>query len=556
MVNYKNNQIKESLRNCIASADALFSNDKTIASRLVLLLVVGLIILFQLHSYSQNNTDTHIKHRASFNKEEIFSHSNLSARIKAAFSYVDSRQHITASSGGSGNESVFSYSLYYWGLFPLYPARENLPEEFSNDELFYSKKGADLIMTKYPNVLWMECWRSIANGDFGRHYLLYFDSLFQKGPKGVSFIIMNSLFFIVSLVSLFIVSWYYKKGLLGLLIIIFVGSYRFQIFEVYHSNNLFGYFITTAILITAIFFPILLNIRIEKWKQVTVCLLSGALFATFNYIRPECILMAFGVIFALLFYRWSKLSYKIVLISLFFIAFLCTETLYNYYFEYKFKQAYSIVAKKGGHVFDGRRMRHHPFWHSIWCGLGDFGDNHGYEWHDDAPKIFAEPLLVKKYGEKILKDTQLTSRSNNSFYTLPQYELILRDKIIEDIITDPAWYLRILLKRFLLVAIYVIAYKVHIFGFSISFLYLAIPCFLSSLLLLFSKGWEYIKLLIFSFPTAMVALFVYGGGGTPLYFVGHLYCLAISMYVLLKILLMRLSPSAAAKSQQVTAKMF
>src|SRR5437764_468181 len=62
------------------------------------------------------------------------------------------------------------------------------------------------------------------------------------------------------------------------------------------------------------------------------------------------------------------------------------------YFDHKFLAASRVVALAGGHVLSAP-THYHVFWHSIWCGLGDFDSTHGYEWSDSAALAYPQPVL-------------------------------------------------------------------------------------------------------------------------------------------------------------------
>lgn len=532
-------QFRKFLNERLSAPDKWFSRNDTVASKFMLIIAVGAIISWQLYFYNNTNLGTtpNIVESENIDKETILSCRDIKSRLKAAFRYIDTHPYVTASSGAY-QPPVFTYGLYYWGLFPVYPVRSLLPKEFLSDDLFYSKKGADLIMEKYGNALRTEYEVNIRFGDLGRNYLPYFQALIKRSPKDVSFKFANSVFFIFSLLALFIVFWWHNRGLLGMLLVAFLGSYRPQLFEVYQNNNIFGYLITVTIMMSALFLPVIFDSALKKWMQVAICLISGALLAAFYSIRTEIIAIIFGLVFALIFYKRIRFIQRIWLIIFLLTAFFCAELAYGNYFEHKFKEASVVVSKKGGDAYSGNRMKHHPFWHSIWCGLGDFDGKYGYDWYDVTANNFVESRFREEYGEKIFGGIDTTSSAFvYYFHLLPEYEIFLRDKVIKDITKDPLWYAGILMKRCMTIAVYAAAYKLHFIGLSARFIYLGIPCLLVFILLLFIKRWEYIKLAIFSFSTASIAFFVYSGMGTPLYFTGHLYCLGITMYVLIKVLL-------------------
>lgn len=85
-------------------------------------------------------------------------------------------------------------------------------------------------------------------------------------------------------------------------------------------------------------------------------------------------------------------------------------------------------------------MIHHPVWHSIWAGMGDFDVKYGHSWGDmDATKAVAKaggPDL-SKYSSSVV-----------GYKVDKKYEDSIKTIVIKDVTSDPMWYLEILLKRF------------------------------------------------------------------------------------------------------------
>ena len=97
--------------------------------------------------------------------------------------------------------------------------------------------------------------------------------------------------------------------------------------------------------------------------------------------------------------------------------------------------------------------------------------------------------------------------------TIPEYQLVLREKVLTDIKNDPLWYLGILLKR--TNRIFNPATPVRLglgsrfidIPFSTWLVLAMLPC------LLLVRRWEQLKLLIFYAPTSLPALLIFSFGG-------------------------------------------
>jgi hypothetical protein len=126
------------------------------------------------------------------------------------------------------------------------------------------------------------------------------------------------------------------------------------------------------------------------------------------------------------------------------------------YFQKKFDQTKILVAQKKGHVYTGKRIRGHQFWHPVFCGLGDFDRKYGYAWKDQVAYQFAIPILRDRYqiSYPYHPDSlhfQAWYDSARIYYIkfdeIEAYEIIMKEKVLNDIQKDPGWYFNILQKR-------------------------------------------------------------------------------------------------------------
>ncbi|MBN1274288.1 MAG: hypothetical protein JXB26_18665 [Candidatus Aminicenantes bacterium] len=491
----------DTINSRIISKDKWFSPSRTWYSFLIIVSLVGFIIIWQLFFVRKSDLNSDIG---------------------------------LNSASGVHDQALFSYGLYYWGLFPAYPLRSVLPEEFQSDDLFYSREGADRIMEEYGSSLRMESRHTILYGELGKNYLPYFHALIQGSPKNVSFKPANAAFFILSLVLLLVVFWRMGKGIMGIILCLILGSYPFQIFEVYYNENVFGYYISMAILMTGLFLPFIFKKSLKLWIALVSCATAGIIFAALFTIRTEPLMVSGAVFLILLLHSERPFLQRAGLLVLLILVFLAGEFVFSSYFESKFREAAGIVAEKGGEVFKGRRAEHHVFWHSLWIGLGDFDDKYGILWADSYGLAYAKPILIQKYGKKVLKDLDHTSLYENPIFTHPDYGPIIRDKFIKGITHDPGWYLGILMKRILRIVKDSKNSRIWLFGWSVPTVIPGVFSFFVFIMLLFLKRWEYVKLMFFPLTTALVPLLVYSEGGMTSYFIGHLYLFSIALYVLLK----------------------
>jgi hypothetical protein len=79
-----------------------------------------------------------------------------------------------------------------------------------------------------------------------------------------------------------------------------------------------------------------------------------------------------------------------------------------------------------------RQARHHEAWLGVWEGLGDFDRSKGHSFLDSAAR-------------KAAADAGATVPENLNW--TPESEAVFRRLVIRDILSDPAWYLKILARR-------------------------------------------------------------------------------------------------------------
>ena len=87
--------------------------------------------------------------------------------------------------------------------------------------------------------------------------------------------------------------------------------------------------------------------------------------------------------------RRVRLALAAVLLASFFGA----SKAWECYFARLFDRAFATVKAAGAHPYTGPRQHYHMGWHSVWCGLGDFAQDRGYDWDDNAAKDYARPTL-------------------------------------------------------------------------------------------------------------------------------------------------------------------
>jgi hypothetical protein len=85
----------------------------------------------------------------------------------------------------------------------------------------------------HPEALRTERGYIIRSGDLGKIWLFNVGTFLRGEAKGLSAFEFNSWFFTLGLVAILVAAWYIDRLLLGMLIVLLVGSHPFQLFEVY-----------------------------------------------------------------------------------------------------------------------------------------------------------------------------------------------------------------------------------------------------------------------------------------------------------------------------------
>ncbi|MEQ8319689.1 MAG: hypothetical protein RH946_05440 [Rhodospirillales bacterium] len=252
--------------------------------------------------------------------------------------------------------------------------------------------------------------------------------------------------FVFALCALYLAFWTARLEFFGLFVVALLGSDPFQLHEVYVRNNIFGWTITIGILIAAINLPLFINHRYFLKTRGFIAtyiwlapLASGVVLGAFRHVRTECISTFAATFVAYLFLSNVKWHRKGAMMLLLLVTFMSTNTAVNSYFNYLENRTVKIVRAAGGDVATDRGgVKVHLFWHSFWGGLGDFDDKYGYLFWDRVITDYGQPISEKLPGNETGTHVRYTEA----------YAKVLRDKVINDIVSDPLWLTRIILKRF------------------------------------------------------------------------------------------------------------
>ncbi len=423
------------------------------------------------------------------------------------------------------NAKHFFYFFYYTGYFPLATLNDSL--EFSVPAAYNEIKhnGKDLIM-EYNH------WSRL--GENLRIITFYPDAIVKGSAQTPSVKLFNTIIFVLALIIFFTGFYLNDKAILGLVTVTIVMFTPYFIYEVYANKNIFALLGSTFMIITGILAPYIFGKNRKNLIYMLIAsLITGFVTGFMSEIRGEIIVVAISAVIIVVASK-ETLFRKIFFFLFFTFALITTKSLIRSYFDKKFEETYRLVVKYGGHPYTGPRIKQHRFWHPVFCGLGDFDTKYGYQWNDRVAYNYAVPILNREYGMNLKYSGKLhldqyydeDSLYYVKFDEIDQYEEVVKNKVISDIINDPLWYIKILIRRIL-----------RILHVTAPFYWLGIPFVILLIAFIIIKQYDLLILLVASLPLSLTPFLIYSGGNATLNSFFPELTLAIILCVLIKFIL-------------------
>ena len=407
----------------------------------------------------------------------------------------------------------FFYFYHYTGQFPI--TSTTTRNELGED----AQTAQDLIAPRnYPSSLRNEHYTVVRKGDLGQLFLLYPDYWRKGTTLDTTPRTFNRALALVASLFLFVGLSLTGHRMLAVLLVALLGSHPFQLLHHYLFVNVWAYPIAVACIALGICAPLLFAARPRRLHYL-IPLLLGALFATAREVRtePALLIASVGIVCITAHGSWAR---RALLVATLAVSFGLTSQLWARFWDTKFEEAVATVTAAGGKPLLSGRNLHHSLWHPIWFGLGDFGKDKYYGSSDQAAYAYGIPRVNALHGTQYVRYENAYSLKNKdeSGYrlkpeTIPEYQLVLREKILTDIRDEPSWFLGVLLKR--AERIFDRATPVRL-GLGARFVDIPFSAWLvlpMLALLLFLRRWEQVKLLIFFSPTSLPAFLIHSGGG-------------------------------------------
>jgi hypothetical protein len=437
-------------------------------------------------------------------------------------------ERLDAATGLCLEESrIFFYFYYYLDLLPI---------TSMVTPTAYSKEGADAFVKEYSRSLTNDLNKPCAigrAGDWGKFLLLLPNAWETGSAASPSTIRATAFLFKLALIAVLAATFLMRRYALGMVLVLLIGSYRFQLYEAYFRNNVLSVSITCCLLLLA------LNLRFMSRSSskafngdFAIAALSGILLACGAVVRGDALPMSLSVL-AVYILSGQRITRVLTLCTLFLATLLTTTKGFEMYFDYKVKQANKFVTDGGGTLHAGTTLGHHPVWHPIAAGLGDFGTDRGFIWDDLAIFKKALPYINQKYNQKLEFQGYYYAEPGMAEHewlkpeTMPEYIDVVREMVVSTIRNYPWWYVEILKKRWQRLeytfSTVRISWPTGDFSFPLS-KWIFCPILLACIL---SRRLDRLKLVAFSLPTCFVPMFITTVQGTANYTISHLVAAAV-----------------------------
>jgi hypothetical protein len=341
----------------------------------------------------------------------------------------------------------FVYFYYYTGHFPLSTMRT---------EVAYSKSSANHEIEANGRDLVMESGHWSRLGEHARIWAFMPDAWLRGSPKNPSVKTFNALVFCLGLLSLFHGLFRMGRTRLAFLMPCIVLCLPFFHYEVFSRQNLFGLQGSVFMLVIGLILP-WCAVRKKNWMMSFLFLLILAfIIGVAAEMRNENIILLMACCVMILLGHEQNIKNRILYCGLLILFTVATRQGVQSYFQNKFDQTKILVAQKKGHVYTGKRIKGHQFWHPVFCGMGDFDRKYGYAWKDQVAYQYAIPILRDRYqiSYPYHPDSlhfQAWYDSARMYYIkfdeIEAYEKVMKEKVFNDIQQDPGWYFNILQQR-------------------------------------------------------------------------------------------------------------
>ena len=419
----------------------------------------------------------------------------------------------------------FTYFYYYLNFYPITTQKEYLgySKEYAR-KLFYDPH-VPLNADNSYYILW---------GEHGKSLILLFDAFLKQSPQILTLKNFNYLFFSSVLILLLIFAVNCKQAVLGIVLVLFMGSNPFLIYELYGRENIFGLGGAIVLFSFALLLPLIFEKKEPgKYYLFIVPVLLGLFFGLVAHIRTEYLVVMLSCILVFLFTRSIDSKWKMFITTIFLLSFVGSTKTVEVYFNRLIERTYTQLQKTGRTIQDTQESRtnYHSFWQPFYLGLSDFDDKYGITWSDATAYRNAEKYLLSRYPEKY---TELTSRELWSVQR--EYNEFLRYQTSLLIKQDPMWYVTIIGKR-----LFTLFNEVVPLGLAVGSDFFRMPfsgwLLLPSLILLgIKKRYDYFMMLLFPMSLSIPIVAIHSAKGITGLSVYHIFNAAVIISLIINYL--------------------
>ena len=433
--------------------------------------------------------------------------------------------------GTSGfSHSKAKHFLYFFHQKGIFPLASRMDSAFTAAD--HTPAGADKIIAEHGETLVNE-WEHWSRLGESARIFCFLPGAYIYGTAKPTIRPFNAMVLLFVLMFTWYMFWHYKRPWLGMFIILLAGSSPYVLAEIYRRENIFGVMAMHGLFQLALHLPLFKGKF--KWKYLIIPAVAGIAIATAVNIRGEMLPIIASCFVIYLVNKEIKWLQRIALVAVLLVSYVGVKKGWESYFESKWTNALEVVTENGGNPYTGSRTGGHMFWHPVYCGLGDYDTEKGYKWHDTVPYTYAIPVLKEKYGidlaysGKYYIDEYYDDEEwyYKKFDEIPEYEEVVKEKVLADIKSDFGWYAMIVIKR--IGGFFNNTSPVHLnfanFRIWIPWIgWLVLPILF--LLWRIKAGFE-LKLLLFTLPMAASSIIIYGGGNSTYNSIFHLIGLAL-----------------------------
>jgi hypothetical protein len=427
---------------------------------------------------------------------------------------------------GMTNDREFLFFFKHLGLYPLKTRAPIRADTRAEAERQLRENAASLVM---------EEGHAFRMGERGQIFLYLPDAIWSGKTQGVSVALANGGGFVFALCALFGVLWWDRRPLLGLVLVAVLGSDPYQVYETYRMPNVFGWGVTSAILLLTAHLPLLRG-RLSPRFTWVLPVLSGLYLATVRTLRSDLLVLAVSVVavYLIVALPWRR---RLLMTGAFAAAYLGAAISWNAYFKHKFDQAGRVLAQAGGTPYTGPFVLYHPVWHNLALGLSDFDKKHGWKWDDRmAYNLGVEALRrqyqmeippFRRYGYFIEKSYDARGLYPVLAEELPHYYDVIRDRVLADVKGDPGWYLGILGHRTWRILTDTTPLQLEVDTHAVRMPWSFLPVLPLMALCLATRRRFLGTLLLFTLPLSTTPLLIFSGMGATYTAIAHLIGAAV-----------------------------